>query len=124
MNKQAVKFLISIKNGSLSKKTFTCFEYNVFLVNICVLLYKEGLIQSFKIQEKILIVFFRYSYEKSVLKNLTILSTPSNTRYLNSVQMNRLTNKRKLFFVSTNRGLLTNVECKKQNCGGILLFSC
>lgn len=124
MNKKLINFLISLKNNSLLKKEFVLCNYSFTIKKICALLYKEGLIQSYTINQNKIKVFLRYSYDKPILKDLSLISKPSNHRSLSFVALSRLSTKRKVFFLSTDLGFFTSLECRKYNKGGVVLFSC
>ena len=68
-------------------------------------------------------ITLRYFNNKSVFKNLKIFSTPSKINFLNTKDLAKVTNKKFILFLSTSQGLLTNIECKKKNIGGKLLFT-
>jgi len=91
-------------------------------------LYKEGLIQSFKIEIfsniKFLQINLRYLYEKSVFDSLKFLSTPSRKIYLSIYNLSKIKNNKKLMLFSTTKGILNLTDCKKKKIGGKLLFIC
>lgn len=124
MNKQLTNFLISLKNSSLTKNEMLSFQNSPVLENVCALLYKEGLIQSYKATTSGLNVYLRYYFDKPLLKNISIISKSSNQRHLSFAEISRLTSKKKIFIISTDIGLLTNNACKIKNKGGVVLFSC
>jgi len=129
MNIQTINFLNTIKNASLSNNEIVSLPYNKFILNLLVVLYKEGFVQSFKVyqsdssQRKIDIVL-RYYYNKSSLKSLKIVSSPSKIKYLDYSSLTKLSVKKSVLFLSTSLGILTAVECKRKKIGGILFFIC
>jgi small subunit ribosomal protein S8 len=132
MNIHLINLLITLKNASLVKKEkvsvlFTSISYEV--VN---LLFQEGFVQSFHVKEvknsskliqKEIVIILRYLYDKPVFKNLKIISKPSCVRYASSNDISKLSNKRRVLFVSTNKGITTDSFCKHNKIGGVLLFS-
>jgi ribosomal protein S8 len=129
MNTQTINFLNTIKNASLSNNEIVSLPYNKFILNLLVVLYKEGFVQSFKVYQsdsskrKIDIVL-RYYYNKSSLKSLKIVSSPSRVKYLDYNSLTKISVKKSVLFLSTSLGILTAVECKKKKIGGILFFIC
>jgi len=128
MNIYTIKFLIKLKNATFARKEKIVIPFNRLSLELVKCLYKEGFIQSFNIttstnQQKIT-VFLRFFYNKGLLKDLKIISTPSFTSYLTLQDIYKLTNKKTVMFFSTNKGILTNLECKKYQLGGSLLFLC
>jgi small subunit ribosomal protein S8 len=126
MNIHLIKFLIQLKNAALIKKEIIHIKYNNLILQAIFLLYKEGLIQSFKInKDKTFIsIYLRYNYNKNLLKSFKIISKGSNLVYLKYSDICRFFNKRRLLILSTNKGFLTGLECKKYKLGGKLLFIC
>ena len=59
----------------------------------------------------------------SACKNLKIISKPSCVRYVSSNEIKKLSNKRHVLFISTNKGITTHSFCKYNKIGGVLLFS-
>lgn len=129
MNIQTINFLNRIKNASLSNNEVVSITYNEFVLNLLSSLYKEGFIQSFSVVKdplgkKQIDVSLRYYYNKSSLKNLQIVSTPSKVKFLDYNSLTKICVKKNVLFLSTNLGLLTALECKKKKIGGILFFIC
>lgn len=132
MNTNIINLLLKIKNATTNQKEIVTINFNSIYLDLLKKLYKEGFIQFFKIQKNIgssknsfkIIINLRYLYGKPVFDNLKIFSTPSNVKYLKLKNIYKLTNKKTVFFFFTNKGLLTDFECKKKKTGGILLFGC
>ena len=63
--------------------------------------------------------------KRTGLESLKIVSTPSNFRYIDLKQINKLFfTANKTLVLSTNQGILTISECRKKKIGGLVLFSC
>ena len=90
MKNTLIKFLIKLKNASLSRRESVSIDFNLLCLEITVLLYKEGFVQSFSIEEKqinnvlkrSININLRYFYNKPLLKDLKIISTPVQLAYL------------------------------------------
>ena len=122
-----LKILINLKNASMVRKEKIAFKNPTkFVINLLVILYNEGLIQSFSLNEvtSTALVFLRYSYNKNIFKNLKIFSKATTLSYFTYSDICKLSNKRFLLVFSTSKGLLTGLECKKQRLGGKLCFIC
>jgi small subunit ribosomal protein S8 len=131
MNINLIKLLLQLKNASLVKKEVVNFNCNVLCIELLKLLYKEGFIQSFSVDSKSLsnndkqfqtTISLRYSYNKPTLKALKIISTPSYSKYLTLKDISKVQDRKNILFLSTNKGLLTGLQCKKKNIAGTLLF--
>ena len=129
MNTQTINFLNKIKNASLSSNEIISVPYNKFMINLLAVLYKEGFIQSFNVYQDVncqtkVDILLRYYYNKSSVKNLKIISSPSKVRYLDYNSLTKLSIKKNVLFLSTSLGILTALDCKKKKIGGILFFIC
>ena len=130
MNTNLIKFLLILKNASLSKKETLIVEYSTIREQMVRLLYCEGLIQSFTLQANtvskhdFIKIIFRYSSDKSHLRHLKLLSKPSHIKYIKFSDLCNISDKKKIVFLSTDYGFLTSSQCKKLKIGGKLLFLC
>jgi small subunit ribosomal protein S8 len=130
MNCHILKALNKIKNASLLNKEFVSLTYSNYVLEILKSLYKIGFIQSYvTVRDKKgsldqILIYLRSSYNKIILNKLILISTPSNKKYLSCLKIHNLPVKKNIYFFSTSLGILTHLECKKNNVGGILLFLC
>jgi small subunit ribosomal protein S8 len=130
MNTNFIKFLLALKNASLSKKEALVVEYSAAREKMVKVLYHEGLIQSFALQtnssskRNFILIKLRYPFDKSHLKYLKLLSKPSHMKYMKLADICNIPDRKFVVFFSTDLGFLTNLECKKIKLGGKLLFVC
>jgi len=126
MNKSIANFLIKLKNASLVNKEVLTVRLESMSLKIVSILYKEGFVQSFLVNEdkKQIFIYLRYSFNKNVLKNIKIVSSPSKLLYVKYKELTRISNKNTFILVSTTMGLKTFLECKKNHLGGKILFLC
>jgi len=124
MNNALIKILLKLKNASSLNKesvvvnpTISCRPYLNFL-------YNEGFIQGFKFDSKnsCYTVQLRFFQQKCLITNIKIFSFPSYNHFISYFELNFINSKRKFFLFSTNKGLFTLSDCKKQKIGGKLLF--
>lgn len=110
----------------MARKEIVSIKPNNLLIELLALLYKEGFVQSFRINEKTrdIDIFLRYPYNKDIFKNLKIISTSSRFNYLKYSDICRLADKRFILIFSTNKGFFTGLDCKKFHLGGKLCFTC
>ena len=129
MRKKIICLLILLKNLSYKKKKSTRLYASNIVLSFLKILYKNGLILSFK-QTKLvqkffeMLVFIRYSNGISPLQTLNILSTPSCSYFLSFKNLCKMKETKKILILSTSRGFLSSLECKQQGLGGKLLFVC
>jgi ribosomal protein S8 len=126
MNSTIIKFLVSLKNASWTSANKLVLNYDNFSLTILQVLYSSGLIQSYTILCKNKVtIFLRKSFNKTLTQNLKLVSTPTQKISLDYKKIALIRkNTNSILFFSTDRGLLTVSECKKQKVGGVLLFTC
>lgn len=122
MNKFIIDFLLRLKNASFFKKEYISIKYSKYSLELVVSLYNQGFLHSYHLSNNKIFITLRYFFNKPILKNLKIVSTPSKLRYINLKSLSKVSTKKLSFFISTNKGILTAQECKKQKIGGIILF--
>jgi ribosomal protein S8 len=128
MNNQIIKFLSLLKNSSLAKKKFVTVNYNNLIIKCIEALYKEGLILSYSVvkekdnNDKKIQIKLRNVDDIILTSKIKIVSKPTNIKYLQYHQLCRITLKEKTGFFSTNKGILTLDECKKNRLGGVFSF--
>ena len=119
-----IKALNKLKNASLINKEVVYLNFDLKYFEVLRILYREGFIQGYKIDKKNYqtIVYLRFFQNKSVLDRLRFLSVPSRERFISYKDLCLINNKKTFVLLSTNKGLRTIFECKKQKLGGKLLF--
>lgn len=92
--------------------------------NICEamlkVLWDEGFICGYQVLNKNNIqIFLKYTNAgEPVINSLQFLSKPSKRFYYSLNQLWKLDSSKTFIILSTNKGLLTIEQCKKQNVGG------
>ena len=131
MNQSQIHLLNIIKIGSILQKNKVELSYKKNYFSFLNLLYKHGIIQNFfKIKISFLtpyykiLIYFRYFFNKNNIRNLKILSKPSLYLHLNYSDICSLYDKKHILFFSTNKGILTSLQCKMLKIGGFVLFKC
>nr|NP_038163.1 ribosomal protein S8 [Synura synuroidea]AAF36929.1 ribosomal protein S8 [Synura synuroidea] len=125
MKNNIINFIIKLKNASLAKHLTVLINKDFFSISILKALYKSGYIQGYTISENSQIkIYLRYSYHKSVLQKIKLVSTPSHKIFIKYNTLLQLKSLNKTFFISTDLGVLNLYECKLNKRGGLLLFLC
>ena len=126
MNSTIIKFLVSIKNASLTSLDKLVLNCDSLSLSILQVLYSSGLIQGYTIQSKNrVVVFLRKSFNETLTQNIKLVSTPTYKISLDYKEIACIRkNTNSILFFSTDRGLLTASECKRFKVGGVLLFTC
>ena len=118
MDNTTLYFLIKLKNFSVVNKFSFLVNFSSKIKNIVQVLYKFGIIQSYNSSTNQI-----YLKKKPVFRNLEIISSPSNLRFLSFLEIARLqVSPTTIMIFSTNKGILSNFECQEQGVGGVLLF--
>lgn len=112
----------NIKNGQMAKKSVILESkknsYELFLK----ILWDEGFISGYRIlsqNDKKIEIFLKYTKEgKSVITSLKCLSRPGQRLYYSAKQIWKLDSSKIFIIFSTNEGLKTINQCKKNRIGG------
>ena len=112
-----------IKNGQKSKKSVIRVPKQTLTSKFLKILWDDGFIlgyQDSKIKLNYYDVFLKYKNQKAVLKQVVFVSKPGKRVYFNVKQIWKLTIGTGSAYFSTNKGILSLIECKKHNVGGEL----
>ena len=118
------KIILKLKNAISLNKKFIFLPKNDFCINLIYLLYSEGFILSFYLtnsKKKIKVFLKNESNGSSIIKNIKLISTPSNNHYLKYSHLTKLTNGIGIIVLSTPYGLFTSNTCIKKKIGGIAI---
>ena len=126
MTNTTICFLLALKNAAMSRKEVITITYNKLNLELIVLLYNEGFLQTYKTNIKLnsITIFLRYGNNKNIFKDLKIFSTPSRLIYVKYSDLCKISDKKVLLVFSTDKGFFTSLDCKKNKIGGKFLFMC
>jgi ribosomal protein S8 len=90
------------------------------------ILYVENFILSFYLllEKNQIIVKLKTYFKNNLLKNLKVLATSTKSVSISYFKLCRIINKNIFILFSTDKGMLTDVECKIKKVGGKILLSC
>lgn len=84
---------------------------------------RKGFIQSYKvISSKIIVVYLVYYEGRALFTGFKMISKPSKRVYMSYINIRSKLLKRRLVVISTDKGLLTSMECIAFKKGGEVLF--
>jgi small subunit ribosomal protein S8 len=113
----------NIKNAQLAKKTIIYTNRKKFCEDFLNFLWSQGFIIGYKINNKNKIkIFLKYIKNKPVINCLRTVSKPSRRAYFSSKKIWKISPKKSFFIFSTNKGLKSLLNCKKENIGGELFL--
>jgi len=125
MKKLFKNLIIELKNSQISKRKFVFQPKTKLTIALLNILWNEGFILGYKVSHlnlEFLKVFLKYKENKPVINSIKLISKPGRRLYYKVSQLWKLDSKKKLFVLSTSKGLMTIHECKKTRIGGQPLF--
>jgi len=117
--------LIRIKNAHLAKKSQVSIPDSKVKRAILNILLAEGYIESFvvagEVPKQSLEVQLKYVKKQSAVSGVRRLSKPGRRFYVTAKEIPQTLAGYGLTIVSTNKGILSDSQAKKQNLGGELI---
>lgn len=119
-------FLTQIKNALAVKKPFILVPFSKMKYEISQILLKEKYINDLKIigkaPKKMIKIELKYD-ENGIptIQEIKRISKPGCRRYIKASQLKPVKSGYGRYIISTPRGLMTNIEAKKQNLGGEII---
>lgn len=104
-----------------NKKGFVIIKNKKNLNNLKIFI-KLNIIKFIKIENNKLIVYINYINGKPIFKNIINLYKSSNKKFIKNKEIKKLLiNKKYVFILSTNKGIITSYEAINLNVGGLIL---
>ena len=111
----------TINNGQLAKKAFVLQTNKKACQGILNVLWDEGFILGYKISKnniKTIKIFLKYKNGFSAISLMKALSKPSLRVYYSVKQLWKLDSSKGIVILSTNKGFMSNNDCKNFFLGG------
>ena len=112
----------NIKNGQMAKKSVILESRKNICESFLKILWDEGFISGYRIfsqNDKKIEIFLKYTRTgKPVINSLKSLSKPGQRLYYSTKQIWKLDSSKTFIIFSTNKGLKTIYQCKKEKLGG------
>jgi len=112
----------NIKNGQMAKKSVILESKKNICESFLKVLWDEGFISGYRIfalNDKKIEIFLKYTRTgKPTINSLKCLSKPGQRLYYSSKQIWKLDSSKTFIIFSTNQGLKTINQCKKNRIGG------
>ena len=127
MNDPIADMLTRIRNANTAKHDTVDVPASKMKMAIAEILLKEGYIKKFDVEEvdgfKSIHITLKYGKDKNekIITGLRRISKPGMRVYVNAEQMPRVLGGLGIAIVSTNKGVLTDKEARKENVGGEVL---
>ena len=113
----------NIKNGQISKKHFIIQRKKNVCIKVLDILWDEGYILGYKIGNDHIKIYLKYKDNKPVINSIRTVSKPSNKIYYSIKQIWKIDSSKNFLIISTNKGIMSIIDCKKNNLGGEPLIS-
>ena len=115
-----------IRNGQLRLLTKVEMPSSNFRLKVLEVLKNEGFISSFYIEKKdnnkiSLIVDLKYYEGIPVIKEIKRVSKPGRRVFSRATSIPRIQNGLGLAIISTNKGVMSDIEARKNNVGGEII---
>ena len=112
----------NVKNGQMAKKSVILESKTDICESFLKILWDEGFISGYRIfaqNTSKIEIFLKYSRTgKPAINSLKCLSRPGQRLYYSAKQIWKLDSSKTFIIFSTNQGLKTINECKKNRLGG------
>ena len=118
--------LTRIRNGQQRLMPQVQMPSSTLRLNILEILKNEGFISSYHIEKKEnnkinLIVDLKYYEGNPVIKDIRRVSKPGRRVYSRATSIPRIQNGLGLAIISTNKGVMSDIDARKNNIGGEIL---
>ena len=111
----------NIKNGQLAKRNFIYHPRKKICESFLKILWNEGFILGYTISTenpKNLKIFLKYRNNRPTINSIKLISKPGRRIYYSINQIWKIDSNKSFLIFSTNQGLKSIVECKKNKIGG------
>ena len=129
MSDPIADMLTRIRNANTAKHDTVEIPASKMKVAIAEILLKEGFIKAFDIKEEgaynNIVITLKYGQDKSekIITGLKRISKPGLRVYANSEELPKVLGGLGVAIISTNKGVLTDKEARKEHVGGeVLVF--
>lgn len=113
----------TLKLNYLLKKKNLKIKLNKKELKILKIFLQLNIIKLIKINKNIFNIYFQYINNEPVFYSIKNIYKPSKPTFISLKQINKINKKSNyIFFISTNKGLVTNLEAEKYGIGGVLIL--
>jgi small subunit ribosomal protein S8 len=121
-----IDLMIRIKNGYMAGREEITARHSTYAVAVLEKLKKLKFIKDFSIEGDVvkeITVELQYNDDGAAFTDVKIISKPGQRMYIGVNEAKPVMSGFGYSIISTPKGILTNIEAKKQNTGGELLFN-
>ncbi|AOP70240.1 30S ribosomal protein S8 [bacterium AB1] len=121
-NSVLASMICNIKVAIKNKQYFASCRYSKFCYNILLKLQEDNVVEKISIEKNKILFKIKIIDYYPLLINIKMVSKPSCRIYVSYNDIKRYMFSFNRAIVSTNKGILSYQECRKQKIGGELLF--
>jgi ribosomal protein S8 len=112
-----------IKNNYHLKKKKLKIKLNLKEKQILKIFLQLNVIKLIKNNKNTYNIYFNYIDNEPIFRNIKNIYKPSKPVFINLKQILKINKKNNfIFYISTNKGVITNFEAEKYKIGGILIL--
>lgn len=121
--------LTAIRNAAMTRKEKTISPYSKIKEEILKVLKREGYISEYKIvnldsenKKKNIVIYLKYGpHGEKIINNIKRISKPGRRIFRRIEKFGKVLDGLGISIVSTNKGILSDRECKKLKLGGEII---
>ena len=117
--------LARIKNSQIRNKKIVEMPSSKFKSKIADVLKEEGFIIDYKVEEKekkqILVIMLKYNSGNPVINTIERVSKPGRRIFSSAESLPKINNGLGIAIISTPKGVMTDVNARKQKIGGEII---
>lgn len=118
VNDNLSDFVTRIRNGYMAKKKEVEIQNVIIVVKVAEVLKKSGYISGIKKSEGKLVVELKYEAKQPAVRGIERVSRPGARIYSGVDKLPRVLGGLGMNILTTPKGILSDKEAKKLNCGG------
>ena len=117
--------LARIKNSQMRSQKKVEMPSSIFKTKIASVLKEEGFIIDFKVEEnkkkQNLIIMLKYNFGNPVINTIERISKPGRRIFSSAESLPKINNGLGIAIISTPKGVMTDVNARKQKIGGEII---
>ena len=117
--------LARIKNSQMRSQKKVEMPSSKFKTKIAEVLKEEGFIIDFKVEEnekkQNLIIMLKYNFGNPVINTIERVSKPGRRIFSSAESLPKINNGLGIAIISTPKGVMTNIDARKQRVGGEII---
>lgn len=120
-----IDLMIRVKNGYLARNELIVTPYSAYREAVLEKIKALGYIKSYRVvgeNKKEIVVELKYRGTEPAFTDVRIISKPGQRMYTAAADLKPVMSGIGYSVLSTPKGIRTNIEAKKENLGGELLF--